>query len=477
MSDFEPVDVVMPQMGESITEGTIVRWHRSPGDFIEEGDTLLEITTQKVEVEIPSPATGTVGEILYDEDATVPIDTVIAIIHEGAMEGAGSVPDNKEEKKSARKKEEVERPAPEPLAVAKAPVPEPKSDPEPESEPEQAPEPLQTLPRFTNGRKRSHEEVEEEREKLIKRRSSPLVRKMALEHGIDLELIQGSGLKGRVTARDLENYLRENEERHAPPVTDGPSAPRPLLESTYSSDTPQIVPMSPLRRAIADNLLRSIRTIPHAYTVHEIDFTRLEKLRGRVKMQMAEKFEVRVTPLVFLIKACAEALLQVPAVNASWRFNHIESARTANIGIAIAVKDGLLVPVLKGVERLSLPDIAAGITELADKAKRGKLKPSDFQGGTFSISSPGSLGALFATPIINQQQGAILHFGAIQKVPAVITDEEGNDAIAIRKHAMLTLGIDHRLVDGWEADTFMGAVRAQIERCDFDLPDGVMASG
>lgn len=436
-------EVIMPKMGESLTEGTIVRWFREAGEEIAEGEPLLEITTEKVEVEIEAPASGVVTEIRFDAGARVPIDTVIAVIASDTSNASATDSSASNGGSShVRSNQEAESsPRPEPVQVS-------------------APQPVQT---GANGV--STVETQRERKRMMLRRSSPLVRKMAADHGVDVGLIKGTGANGRVTARDLEDFLREREKTTLPTA----GAPRPLVQGGFASDQPEIMPISPMRKAIADNLLRSIRTIPHAYTVHEMDFTRLEARRSHFKNLFRDKYSLKLTPLVLLIHACAKALIEVPAVNASWKQDRIEANRTANIGIAIAVKDGLLVPTLKRVEQMTLKEIAEGVDRLAQRARSGQLRPDDLRGGTFSISSPGALGALFATPIINQQQGAILHFGAIHKVPAVVSDIDGNDVIAIRQHAMLTLGIDHRLVDGWEADTFMAALRKRVENPELDM--------
>ncbi len=453
----ETTEVIMPQMGESITEATITGWRKEVGDEVTEGEALLDISTAKVEVEIPSPFSGVLAEIIHAKDDTVPIDTVIAKIAPKGADISGI--------KSTPKKEttEVE-------AAAEAPTPELVK--------------AVSSNGGTNGVSLDSEGVERERQHLIKRRSTPLVRNIARDLNIDLNDVEGSGVHGRVTKRDIEAYIEMRKDladsQHGV-SGDDLAQPEPERGGRIKLDTvsgpsqaqvfmqPDETPISQMRRDIAAHMVKSTQTIPHAYTVHEVDFTRLEKLRVRQKQIFEKQFNTRLTPLVFILKAVTEALIKHPKINASWRGDKIVQHKHVNLGVAVAVPAGLVVPVVKHVESMSLAGIARGVVDLASRGRDNKLKPSDMEGGTFTITSPGKLGATMGIPIINNPQGAILHVGAIQKVPAVVTGPEGEDVIAIRYRAMLTLGLDHRLIDGWDADQFMADLKDLIQRAEFGL--------
>ncbi|MBI1291546.1 hypothetical protein GC173_09935 [bacterium] len=477
--------VIMPQMGESITEATISKWRRSVGDLIEEGDSLLDISTAKVESEIPAPTSGLLAALVAPEGATVPVDAVIALIvpedtnldsldlspwmgqhSDGSVNGAAQ---------------------PVPVAVPKAQDPVPQATPSPMIPPRRkpTPEPVEE-PVATE----EFVDIEQERRSRIKRRSTPLVRNIAQDLGIDIESIPGSGANGRVTKRDVESFLAEQKKLEKiqgtlPSMTLRPAEDRPmpkLRPGQMRMDTVATAPrgadeipaefstVSLMRRQIAENLTRSAQTIPHAYTCHEVDFTQLEKLRLRYKPVFETQFNTRLTPLVFLVSAVSDALLKFRSINATWATDRILKHRVVNIGIAVALREGLVVPVLKNVEAMSLAGIARGLVDISTRARHNQLRASDMEGGTFSITSPGQLGATMAIPIIMPPQGGIIHLGAIQKVPCVVTGPDGQDSIAIRQRAMMTLGIDHRLIDGWEADQFMITIKERIERADFGLP-------
>ncbi len=463
---IDVIHVVMPQMGEAISEATIVVWRRKIGDAVEEGTPLLDISTAKVEVEIPAPESGILSEILYAEGDTVPIDTVIAhLLPPGSAVDAIGKASPEPEKKPVSNGTTSH--------VPKSPTP--RDEPTPKATADVA---ASTTP----------DDTEREREHLMKRRSSPLVRRMASELGIDVSRLKGSGIHGRVTRNDLDRYLAEAkaaaEAEAPPPAAHSPHAHmvqpppgRPVRLDTVAGMPgaeaflpPSEEPVSVIRRQIAEQMVKSVQNIPQAFTVHEVDFTQLEKMRQRQKNLFEAQYRARLTPLVFLIRAIADGLLQCPYINASWGGDRIVLHRNVNIGLAVAIRGGLVVPVLKCVETMSLAGIAQGVVELARKAREGKLSPRDMDGATFTITSPGQLGAVMGIPIVNRPQGGILHFGAIRKVPAVIPGEDGEDTLAIRQRAMLTLGIDHRLIDGWEADKFMVVVKDRIQRTDFQLP-------
>lgn len=441
----------MPQMGESVTEGTITAWRKHIGDYVEEGEALLDISTAKVEVEIPAPYSGVLSEILHYEGDTVDVDTVIARL---APKGSKVAVTSKQ--------------------AAPAAAPAPKTE---------------LKPQRPNGAQAAanREDVERERQHLLTRRSTPLVRNIAEKLGIDLDEIKGTGIHGRITRRDLDEYIQEqaaqqqaagNEERPAKTFKRNEGLPKDgaiRLDTVRGPEPnpvllpPEEVKVSIMRRKIAEQMVRSVQNIPLAYTAHEVDFTQLEKIRIRAKSMFETHLNTRLTPLVFLIRAVTDALITYPSVNASWADDRILQHRNVNIGIAVAIKEGLVVPVLKCVETMSLGGISRGLLDLAKRARSNRLMPADMENATFTITSTGQLGATFAIPIVNQPQGAILHFGAIQKLPVVVPGPDGEDTIAIRQRAMLTLGIDHRIIDGWAADKFVLHIKERIQRADFDL--------
>ncbi len=455
-------EVVMPQMGESVTEGTITAWRKKVGDAVEEGEALLDISTAKVEVEIPSPKTGILARILVNEGDTVPVDTVIASI---APAGADL----------------SDLPAAAATARPAAPAAQPARQDgrgNGASAPHAAPA-------------ENAEDLEAERQHLLRRRSTPLVRNIARELDIDLSRVEGTGINGRVTKRDVEEYIAA-QKAPADPLPTEPAAkkgpqtyrqrPGSPKDGAIRLDTvlgpeqdavflpPEEIKVSVMRRSIAEQMVRSVNNIPLAYTAHEVDFTHLEKIRVRAKPLFENHLGTKLTPLVFAVRAVTDALLAHPSINASWAGDRIILHKNVNIGIAVAVREGLVVPVLKCVEAMTLGGIARGLVDLATRARTGKLLPADMEGATFTVTSTGQLGAAFAIPIVNQPQGAILHFGAIRKLPVVVTGPDGEDTIAIRQRAFLTLGIDHRLIDGWAADKFMINIKERIERADFGLP-------
>lgn len=505
------VSVVMPQMGEGIVEATVVQWHKAVGDVVREGETLLDITTAKVDVEVPSPADGVLAEIRTAVNETVPVDTVIAILAPpGTKLAPGGAPPSDDSARAG--------------ACAAAPAA------------------ARTGAPATTAATR---DLEQERRELVRERSSPLVRAFALEKGIDLTLVHGTGMHGRVTRRDLEAYLQRKRSafeetsaggkkagelstspfflkdggksgagtsapsdhpaphatapptdsqgsaagRSAPPPTTGTpigrlstSAP-PDGEIEYPDDSPEesptngaangnearTEPMSRLRRQIAEHMARSYRRSPHAFTIFEVDYTRVERLRIQHRDEFQHATNAKLTPLVFLLKALAEVLPRFPVISAHIREEQIVYSHRTNIGVAVAVPNGLVVPVVHDVGEMAMSEIAIALQDKANRTRQGKLQIADIDGGTFTVTSPGQLGSLMGIPIIHQPQSAILHLAGIHKVPAVLTDAEGNDTIAIRQKAVHTLGFDHRLIDGWEADSFMGALKQRIESGKFEI--------
>ena len=405
-------DVVMPQMGESIAEGTIVRWIKQVGERIDRDEPLFEISTDKVDAEIPSPAAGILVEIRAKEGETVPVNSVVAVIGE-----AGA-------------------------AAAAAPV---KAD-----VPVSAVAPVPVAAEIASDGQRQ--------------KSSPLVRKIAQEHNLDLARVPGTGLGGRVTKDDILGYLGTGE-RPAPSAAGAaapaPAAPAPAFKP---GDNVEVVAMSVMRKKIAEHMVFSRRTSAHVHSVFEVDYTRVAKIREARKADY-ERQGVKLTYMSFLMKATVDALKAVPIINSSLDGDHIVYKKDINLGIAVALDWGLLVPVIKHAEEKNTLGLSRAIQDLAARARSKQLKPDEVQGGTFTITNPGVFGALFGMPIISQPQVAIMGVGNIEKRVAVI-----EDAIAIRTKGYLALGYDHRLIDGAVADEFMSHVKKTLENFD---PDAV----
>ena len=418
-----PTDIIMPQMGESIVEGTITKWLRKPGDKVQRDEPLFEISTDKVDAEIPSPAAGVLQEIKVSEGTTVGVNTVVGTI---AVDGEAAAAQG-----SAEKKEE-KRPA-----AAATP-----SQPTPASAPAQA----------------SAEDGEEEA------RSSPLVRKIAREHGVNLSQISGTGLGGRITKQDIMAFIeRPAPAAPAPPAPQPATAARPAVLPAPAAFPGDLVPLTNMRKIIAQRMIESRRTSAHVHCMYEVDFTRIVTLRAKHKNAFEQRHGVRLTFMPFFVRAAIIAVRQWPIINASMEGDNIRYHRNINVGIAVALDWGLIVPVLKNSGDLNFLGLQRGITDLGERARSKKLKPEDVEGSTFTVTNPGQFGAVFGLPIINQPNCAIMGVGGITKQPVVITDKEGNDSIAIRSVVHLTLGYDHRLIDGAVADQFMALVKKTLE--------------
>jgi pyruvate dehydrogenase E2 component (dihydrolipoamide acetyltransferase) len=419
-------DVVMPQMGESIVEGTLTKWLKKPGERVERDAPLFEISTDKVDTEIPSPVAGVLIEVLVPEGQTVPIKTVVARIEEGTS-AVAAAPAPKEEPKAA-----APAPAPAPTP-AHAPVAAPQPEPV-------AAEPAGPL--------------------------SPLVRKLAREHNIDLGRVSGTGAGGRITKQDVENYLAvqapaAQAAQAPPPVRPADPAPSPTPAAPIPAGAAprvRVEPMSVMRSKIAEHMIHSKHTSAHVTTVHRVDMTRVAKLRDRYKAEFQSRFGFSLTYLPFVVRATVGALREFPLVNASIDGANVVYHNETNIGIAVALENGLIVPVIRGADEKNVLGLQRAIVDLATRARSRQLKPDEVQGGTFSITNFGSYGSLFATPVINQPQVAILGIGAVEKAPVVI-----DDAIAIRSVSYVSLTFDHRLIDGALADQFVAKVKQTIE--------------
>lgn len=446
-------DIVMPQMGESIVEGTITKWLKKPGDKIQRDEPLFEISTDKVDAEIPAPASGVLQEIKVAEGTTVQVNTVVGTI---ASDGEGAALKPALEKKAA--------PAP---AAPKAETPAAK--------PQATPPPAAPV----------HEEDEHAR-------SSPLVRKIAREHNVELSQVEGTGLGGRITKQDILAFIENQDRGTAAPSLSRPSLARqePALSdrapggsrTAEEVETPMpaprpaaaaipgdLVPMSRMRQLIAKHMIESRRTSAHVHCMFEVDLTRIVNLRNKLKSGFEQRNGARLTFMPFFVRAAIIALQQFPIVNASLEGDNIRYHRNVNVGIAVALDWGLIVPVLKNADELNFLGLQRGITDLGERARAKKLKPEEVEGSTFTVTNPGQFGAVFGLPIINQPNSAIMGVGGITKMPLVVTDKDGADSIAIRSVVHLTLGYDHRLIDGAVADQFMAFVKKTLEGWSEDV--------
>ncbi|MGE3844521.1 MAG: dihydrolipoamide acetyltransferase family protein [Vicinamibacterales bacterium] len=430
-----PTNVVMPQLGESVAEGTVVRWIKRVGDSVGRDEPLFEISTDKVDAEIPSPVAGVLTEIRVKEGETVPVESVVAII-----DVAGSVP-----------RPEAPRARVAAAPVAAVPVPGSSArEAEPPADPETSPEPVLDL---------SHEE---QRDKVRRARSSPLVRRIAAEHQIDISTVVGSGVGGRVTKRDILQHVdgRSAAAPHAGPHAPPAVAPTDLAVPTVPSDRVEIVPMTVMRKKIAEHMIFSQQTSAHVHSVFEFDFHRVAQIREQKRAEF-ERAGVKPTYMAFIAKAICDALRALPVLNTSIEGDNVVYRKDINLGIAVALDWGLIVPVVRNADEKNVVGLSRAIADLAARARAKQLKADEVQGGTFTITNPGTFGTLFGMPIINQPQVAILGVGAIEKRVVVI-----GDAIHVRPRGYMTLGYDHRLVDGALADQFMSHVKRTIE--DFD---------
>ena len=438
-------DVIMPQMGESIAEATVLKWHKKAGDPVAKDETLYEISTDKVDAEIPAPAAGTLLEILVDVNTTVPVGTVVALIGDASEKPAGAAP----------AKAPAATPAVPPLAAAAHPM-----------------------------------AVEDDNslESRLKTKSSPLVREMARQHGVDLARVPGTGQAGRVTKEDLEAYLAKGQAGAAPaaiapalPAVHDPSAPTlgltpalavapaPAVPAFSPGERVKVEPMSRMRKIIADNMVASRRTSAHVYTVFEIDMTHVARLRNKHKKAFEEQFGTKLSFMPFVMMAACKALRAYPVANASVDGDNVVYKQDINLGIAVSLDWGLIVPVVKNADMMNLGGLARSLNDIAERARTKQLKPDEISGGTFTITNPGVYGDTFGLPIINQPQVAIQGVGAIVKRPVVVTGPDGTDFIAIRQIMFSSLGFDHRIIDGATGDLFMAFVKKELENSTFGL--------
>ncbi|HMH16414.1 MAG TPA: 2-oxoglutarate dehydrogenase, E2 component, dihydrolipoamide succinyltransferase [Edaphobacter sp.] len=411
-------EVLMPQMGESITEGTITKWLKKVGDTVQRDEPIFEISTDKVDAEIPSPVAGTLTEIKVGEGKTVTINTVVAVIGGAAGKAA-------------------------PASAAAAPAGAP-------SAPAAAPAAAASAAAGDHPR------------------SSPLVRKIAKDNNVDLAQVPGTGASGRITKSDIVGHLEGGAKPAAAPAASAP-APVAAKPAAPQPQPGELVPMTKMRSIIAQRMVESKRTSPHVHTVFKVDMTRIVKLREKEKAKYEQRNGVKLTYMPFITRAAIVALRKHPIVNGSIEGEAIRYNKNINIGIAVALDWGLIVPVLKQTEEKNFLGIARGIVDVADRARNKKLAPDEISGGTFTLTNSGIFGEQFGTPIINQPQSAILGIGGLNKEAEVITDKDGNDSIAIRSIQRFTLGFDHRIVDGADAGKFMSDFKAYLENWSEDI--------
>jgi 2-oxoglutarate dehydrogenase E2 component (dihydrolipoamide succinyltransferase) len=443
-------------MGESIFEGTITKWLKQPGDKVQRDEPLFEISTDKVDAEIPAPASGTLQEIKVAAGATVQVNTVVGVIA-GEGDAAAPAPAKTQAAVAAAPAQAAQPPSGEEPApkqpVAAAPAPQAEAEPEPDN--------------GDQGRVRS----------------SPLVRKIAKENNVDLAKVPGTGLGGRITKEDIEAFIAKHAGGAPAPAavpTPAPAAPaEPAAAPVPAVTTPlqpvggvtpgELVPMTTMRKKIAEHMIMSKRTSAHVHGVFEVDVTRVVKLREKMKAQFEAATGNKLTYTPFFARAVVHGLRTWPIVNSSVEGDNIRYHSSINLGIAVALDWGLIVPVVKNAEERSFVGLQRAITDLGERARSKKLKPDEVQGGTFTITNPGIFGAKFGMPIISQPQVAILGVGGIVKKPVVLTDKDGNDSIAIRSMMHLSIGYDHRIIDGAVADQFMVEVKKFLENWNEEL--------
>ena len=444
------VDVLMPQMGESIAEGTLSKWLKKVGDAVKRDEPLFEISTDKVDAEIPAPVAGVLAEIKVQEGQTVPVQTLVAVL-ETEKGAAAPAPAKPEPPKAAA-----------PAAPAAPAPPAPKPEP-----PKAAP-----AVKRSDGDGGGGGGGVQTAEQRLRTKSTPLVRKIAAEHSVDISRIPGSGYAGRVTKQDILGYIQRAPAAPAPipgtryPVPGGGLIEHPVVEP-WPGD--RVEPWSKIRKITADHMVMSKRVSAHVASFFEVDFTRIAQLRAKAKQSYVER-GVSLTFLAFIAKACAENLRTHPIVNAAVSGDSTIYRADVNIGIAVALDWGLIVPVIKHADELSLIGIARTINDLGERARTKKLLPDDIQRGTFTITNPGGFGPFAGIPIINQPQVAILGVGAIEKRPKVVAGSDGTESIAIRTMGMLTMSYDHRVVDGADADKFLADVKKMLQ----EFPEGAV---
>ena len=436
------IDVLMPQMGESIAEGTLSKWLKKLGDEVKRDEPLFEISTDKVDAEIPAPAAGKLVEIKVQEGQTVPVQTLVAVLETDKGAAVTAVT----------------------AASAAAPAAQ-KAEPPPSAPVRPSPPP--SVPVSAPVAKGDGTETAEER---LRRKSTPLVRKIAAEHQVDISTIPGTGFAGRVTKNDILGFIERAPAPGAAAVRPSPPPSGPVVHPTVEAwPGDRVEPMSKIRKITADHMIQSRRTSAHVTSFFEVDYSRIAELRARHKASYTER-GANLTYLAFIAKACAEQLRAHPVVNSAVSGDTIIYRHDINVGIAVALEWGLIVPVIKHADELSLMGLSRAINDLGERARTKKLSPDEIQRGTFTITNPGVFGSYAGAPIINQPQVAILGVGTIEKRPKVITLPDRTDTIAIRVMGMISMSYDHRVVDGADADRFLADVKKTLQ----EFPEGAV---
>ena len=466
-------EVVMPQMGESIAEGTITKWLKKVGERVERDEPLFEISTDKVDAEIPSPAAGTLTEVRFNEGDTVEVNTVVAVLDGDQASATAEAP-----AKAEAPAPPPPAPAPPPPPQQAAPPPPPAPAPPPPAPPVQAKPPASLPPPPPLPPAEKSDGSAATAEELRRTKSSPLVRKIAQEHNVDISQLEGTGLSGRVTKNDILSFI-ESGTTAAPPKAPAERvapAPAPAPPQEIVAPPPprpqlgdRVEQMSVMRKKIAEHMVLSRRTSAHVTTVYEIDMTRIARLRDKHRDAFYERTGTKLTFMPFIFEAVNKGLRKFPIFNAQVSGEQIIYKQDINLGMAVALDWGLIVPVIKRADDLSISGLARAANDLAERARTKQLKPDEVTGGTFTITNPGVFGGLFGTPIINQPQLAILGVGKIEKRAKVMTTPDGDDFIGIRWMAYFALSFDHRVIDGADAERFLAFVKEQLEAGDFSV--------
>jgi 2-oxoglutarate dehydrogenase E2 component (dihydrolipoamide succinyltransferase) len=476
--------VKMPQLGETVVEGTITRWLKREGEAVGMDEPLVEVSTDKVDSEIPSPVSGTVSRIHAGEGETVTVGSVIAEIAGAGEEAPPAAPPPPKPMPEAEKTPAAAPKASEAPAAAPPPAPKPAPAPPPAQPAPARPAAAQSVAPAA----RATETVPAADEPL-RGVLSPLVRKLANERGIDLATVRGTGTGGRITKQDVLAAPLPADEPAAEPVAEpapepipAPAAPRAPAPAAVAQPAPaayavpsiggdEVVPISNMRKSIAEHMVSSNLETARAWNAVEVDMTRIYHLRTQAGPLFKQREGFSLTWMPFVAKAVTQSLLKYPQVNATWNGDGtITRKHYVNLGIAVALENGLIVPVLKNADGMNLVGLARSIRDLADRARAKRLQPDDVKGGTFTITNPGPFGSIMSVPIINRGQAGILAFDAVAKRPVVVTDDDGNDAVAIRHMVFLSMSWDHRIIDGAEAARYLSQLKTQLEQADF-APD------
>jgi 2-oxoglutarate dehydrogenase E2 component (dihydrolipoamide succinyltransferase) len=503
------IEVVMPQMGESIAEGTITRWLKQVGDSVERDENLFEISTDKVDAEIPSPAAGVLLEIRAKEGETVEVGAIVALVGAAGEQPAAGAASGAQAPaaQTAQPAQPAASASPASQAAASSvPPPAPQSQPQPTQQQAQAP--AQQSPAGAQQQQQQSEVAgrsydaerpgaraegqtaganggaqaqpaaaatagdgrgEQSAEELRRTRSSPLVRKIAAEHNIDISRLEGTGASGRVTKNDILSFIESGGPQQQAAQTFAAQAPAQQAPMLRPGVGDRVEPMSVMRKKIADHMVMSRRTSAHVTTVYEIDMTRVARLRDRHKAEFQQRVGTKLTFMPFIFQAVTTAIRRFPVMNSQVSGDQIIYKQDINLGMAVALDWGLIVPVIKRADDLSISGLAKAANDLAERARSKQLKPDEVAGGTFTITNPGVFGGLFGTPIINQPQVAILGVGVIEKRPKVITTEDDGDVIAVRHMAYFALSFDHRIIDGADAERFLSYVKELLEAGQFQV--------